>query len=321
MFRAFRATDLLPGVVIVLALLGGCTKKVGDAGSQPVANRAANSDKFAVSFSAETPTGSAGPRGPAEPAGTRPTATAQEPDATSRGKIVGVVKWTGPVPKLDPILVNKDAHVCAEHGRHDRESESLIVNASNGGVKDSVVYLFGKFEDGKPLSELNYPDTLNQRQCSYQPRVFVVPINARIAVTSEDEVGHNVRMQGAADLNIAIAKGGRTSRKFEQAGLVKLGCDIHPWMSGYVHVAKHPYYAVTDAEGQFELTDVPPGEHQIKLWHEAWWTEGDKLASPIVSTNSVTVHTGEITSVTFDFSDPAQIQMAKSASAKGASKR
>jgi hypothetical protein len=311
-------TGLLTGGVIVLALVGGCTKQPGDAGSQPVADRAATSEKFAVSFSAET-SGSGGPRGPNESAGTRPVAT--EPPAAPHGKIIGVVKWTGPLPKLDPVLVNKEAHVCAEHGKHDRESESLIVNGSNGGLKDAVVYLFGRFEDGKSLSELKHPDTLNQRVCSYEPRVFVVPVGARLSITSEDEVGHNVRMQGAADLNIAVSKGGRTSRKFEQAGLVKVGCDIHPWMTGYIHVAKQPYYAVTDTDGQFELTDVPPGEHQIKLWHGAWWPEDGRIASPIVSTHSVTVYPGETTIVTFDLSDPALTQIAKKAPARAGTKR
>ena len=320
MFKKSLALTLLIGTAPLLAIIAGCGKSPGAAGSGPAGTRpaasAGNGEKFAVSFSVEP--GSAGARGrivePTEPAGTRPA-------ATERGKIVGIVKWTGPLPKLDPILVNKDAHVCAEHGKHDRESESLIVNGSNGGLKDAVVYLFGKFDDAKPLSELKHPDTLNQRLCSYEPRVFVMPVGARLSITSEDDVGHNVRMQGAADLNIVVSKGVRTSRKFEQAGLVKVGCDIHPWMTGYIHVAKQPYYAVTNTDGQFELTDVPPGEHQIRFWHEAWWPEEGRIASPIVSTHSVSVRPGETTNVTFDLSDPALTQIAKNPPARAGTKR
>ncbi len=310
MFRAFWASGLFTGGIIVLALVGGCAKQPGRSGSQPVANREATSEKFAVNFSTAVSEDGSSQRSTLDPG-----------PLTLPGRIVGVVKWAGPLPKLDPILVNKDALVCAEHGKHDRESESLIVNATNGGLKDAVVYLFGKFEDGKPLSELKHPDTLNQRICSYEPRVFVVPVGARLSITSEDEVGHNVRMHGAADLNIVVSKGGRTSRKFEQAGLVKVGCDIHPWMTGYIHVAKQPYYAVTDTDGQFELTDVPPGEHQIKLWHEAWWPEDGRIASPIVSTHSVNVRPGESTTVTFDLSDPALTQIAKKPAASASTKR
>jgi len=135
--------------------------------------------------------------------------------------------------------------------------------------------------------------------------VFVIPVGARLAMTSEDEVGHNVRMSGAADLNIAISKGRRTSRRMEQPGVVKLGCDIHPWMTGYVHVVKHRYYAVTDCDGRFELASVPAGEHQIRLWHEPWWTENGKLPAPISSTHPLTVRPREATTVTFELSDPA----------------
>ena len=83
---------------------------------------------------------------------------------------------------------------------------------------------------------------------------------------------------------------------------------------------RHPYYAVTDTHGQFELTDVPAGTHQISLWHEAWWTEQDKVAAPIVTTESVTVRAGETTRVTFEFSNPAQSRMAGSASSNGRTK-
>ncbi len=319
MFKNSLALTLMIGTAPVLALIAGCGKSPGAAGSSSTAtSNPGEAEKFAVSFSTDTP-GSAGPRGPNEPAGTRPVAT--EPPAASRGKIVGSVKWAGPLPKLDAILVNKDVHVCAEHGKHDRESESLIVNASNCGLKDAVVYLFGKFEDGKPLSELKHPDTLNQRVCSYEPRVFVVPVGARLSITSEDEVGHNVRMSGAADLNIVVSKGVRTSRKFEQAGLVKVGCDIHPWMTGYIHVAKQPYYAVTDRDGRFELTDVPPGDHQIRLWHEAWWPEEGRIASPIVSTHLVSARPDETTTVMFELSDPVLTQIAKYPPARAGTKR
>jgi len=61
-----------------------------------------------------------------------------------------------------------------------------------------------------------------------------------------------------------------------------------------------------------ELTDVPPGEHQIRLWHEAWWTEDGRLAAPLVVTRELTVRPGEQTSVTFDLSDPSRTTLAGS---------
>jgi len=324
MLKKSLILSMLMSTLPLLLFSAGCGKTTTKGGAQRgQASSPTKADKFSVAFSAVLSPNGDSVTGPASSSTPDPeTATdgaVEKPP--SRGAIVGVVKWNGPLPALDPVFVSKDAHVCAEHGRQERPSERLIASPSNGGIRNSVVYLSGKFEDGKPLSELEYPDTLNQRTCSYEPRVFVMPVGARLTMTSEDEVGHNVHMSGAVDLNIAVSKGGRSSRRLEQAGLVKIGCDIHPWMTGYIHVVRHPYYAVTAADGQFELSDVPAGTHQIRLWHEAWWTEDGKLAEPLVVTESVTVRAGQTTRVVFEFSDPAQTRMAGSASPNSRSKQ
>lgn len=307
--------QLTPGVaacaVSLMLVLAGCGKTSTPSSLPPTSapghgDKQASTSKCSVSFSAEELPSTASDTNRGE---------GSDAEASAFGRIVGVVKWNGLVPEPERIAIAKDAHVCAEHGSHDRLSELLIVNPSGGGVKDAVISLVGKFESGKPLSELQHHDTLNQRTCSYEPRVFVVPVGARLAITSEDEVGHNVRMSGAADLNIAVSRGGRGSRRLEQAGLVRLGCDIHPWMTGFIHVVKHPYHAVTDTDGQFELTDVPVGTHQIRLWHEAWWTEAGKVADPIVVTESVTIRGGGTTRATFELIDPTQTRTAERASA------
>ena len=50
--------------------------------------------------------------------------------------------------------------------------------------------------------------------------------------------------------------------------LVRLRCDVHPWMAGWLVVVEHPYAAVTDAEGRFTIADVPPGAYTLAVWHE-----------------------------------------------------
>ena len=54
----------------------------------------------------------------------------------------------------------------------------------------------------------------------------------------------------------------------EQARIVDIQCDVHPWMSAYLYPVKNPYFAITEADGSFEITDVPPGKHLLRLWHE-----------------------------------------------------
>ena len=289
------------GMAAVLSSCGGPTSPSGSAST--VATRPKRLEKVAVSFSSNIPKLLTNETSPSDAKTSQEAESAHErPDSPRFGRVEGVVKWHGPLPQLEPIPVSKDPHVCAEHGRHERPSEQLIVNPLNGGIKDSVVHLVGKFQHGKPLSELKHPDTLNQRLCSYQPRVMVLPMGTRLAMTSDDEVGHNIRMAGATQMNLAISKGKRIKRRLQRPGVIQLACDIHPWMSGYIHVVKHPYYAITDSDGRFELTDVPAGTHKIRLWHEAWWQTQDKASKPLVAKRSFLVEAGKTTQVTFELS-------------------
>ena len=72
--------------------------------------------------------------------------------------------------------------------------------------------------------------------------------------------------------------------------MVKLNCDVHGWMSGWLVVEANPYYAVTDEHGAFKLTDVPAGDYELKVWHP-------KLGE---TTQKVTVKPGAETTVTFE---------------------
>jgi hypothetical protein len=56
--------------------------------------------------------------------------------------------------------------------------------------------------------------------------------------------------------------------KIKAPGLLKLACDTHAWMRGYIHVFDHPFFATTDERGEFSIPDLPPGRYVVKAWHE-----------------------------------------------------
>jgi hypothetical protein len=89
---------------------------------------------------------------------------------------------------------------------------------------------------------------------------------------SSDATLHTVHMEGAASYNLPFPFPNKVvARPMSTAGLVSLKCNGgHVWMNGQVFVVAHPYYSVTDENGNFELTDVPPGEYQLVAWHEGW---------------------------------------------------
>ncbi len=81
-----------------------------------------------------------------------------------------------------------------------------------------------------------------------------------------------------------------TERSFPAAEImVPVGCDVHGWMTAYIGVVDHPYFAVTGSDGSFELPNLPPGDYEIEAWHELYGTQ------------TINVTVGESESATADF--------------------
>ncbi len=190
------------------------------------------------------------------------------------GTISGTVKWTGPVPKIAPVAINKDPEVCDPQAQKKRDLERLVV-ASNGGVANTVVFL-KNITKGKEMDLPEGRQFLNQKTCRYEPHVLLVPDKGTLQLKSSDPILHTVHMSGASDYNLPFPFANQTvSRTMNREGIVDLRCNAgHVWMNAEMLVVHHPYYAVTDEDGNFKLTNVPPGEYEIEAWHEGWKVTG-----------------------------------------------
>jgi hypothetical protein len=113
---------------------------------------------------------------------------------------------------------------------------------------------------------------LDQKHCRYEPHILLVPQGATLQMKSSDATLHTVHMNGAATYNLPFPFPNQViSRSMPTLGLVSLKCNGgHTWMNAEMFVVQHPYYAVTDESGRFELTDVPAGDYEIEAWHEGW---------------------------------------------------
>ena len=230
------------------------------------------------------------------------------------GTIKGTVKWQGAIPHLFTSEINKDPQICDPLSQKHRDLERLIV-ASDGGVANTVVFL-KDVSVGKAMDLPAPRRFLNQKNCRYEPHILLVPAEGTLTVKSSDPVLHTVHMSGSADYNLPFVSAGQEiSRQMTRQGTVELRCNAgHVWMNAEMIVAANPYYAVTDAEGNFELTDVPPGEYQIVAWHEGWRVVGESplydvmtqvrvkrpvFAAPVIWSKPVTVPPRQ--TVTVDF--------------------
>jgi hypothetical protein len=184
--------------------------------------------------------------------------------------ISGTVKWSGEPVRPLSVPITKDIDVCDPQKAKSHDLERIIVGPA-GGVENTVVYLV----DVTRGKAMDLPETrrlLDQKSCRYVPHVSLVQADTEFRLKSSDPILHTVHMEGAADFNLPFPFQNQfIARTLHKPGIIDLKCNAgHVWMSGVVLVVRHPYYAVTDGHGDFELTNVPPGEYQIAAWHESW---------------------------------------------------
>jgi hypothetical protein len=206
---------------------------------------------------------------------------------TDGGTISGTVKWSGAVPRALEFPITKDPEICDPTSHKTADLERLVVGPQ-GGVANTVVYL-KNITSGKALELPEQRRHLDQKGCRYIPHILLVPQNGNLSMMSSDKTLHTIHMDGAATFNLPFPFVDRpTSRTMPTAGLVNLRCNGgHVWMNAEMFVAPHPYYAVTDESGRFELTDVPPGTYQIVAWHEGWNLTGKEQAYDVLTEHSV----------------------------------
>lgn len=212
--------------------------------------------------------------------------------ARAAGSIEGTVRVEGMPARPRPSPIGKDASVCGK----EAASEALLVGPDRA-LANVVVSIRG-------LKALPPPPTPNaavdQVGCRYTPHVQAVTVGTRINLLNNDAVLHNVHgtlnpKSPVTVFNVAMPfKGQKLPTLLKRPGMIKLRCDAgHTWMSAYVAVFEHPYFAVTDAKGKFTIKDVPPGKHTLELWHEPL----DDKAAPWTRTVEVEVAEGKTAAV------------------------
>jgi len=203
------------------------------------------------------------------------------------GSINGTVKWSGPVPHPTALAITKDAQICDPDSQKTRDMERLIVGAQ-GGVANTVVFL-KSITSGKTMDIPMPRRFLDQRHCRYEPHVLLVPVSGSLQMKSSDAVLHTVHMEGAATYNLPFPFPNQVvSRDMAAPGVVTLKCNGgHTWMNAEMMVVTHPYYAVTDESGKFELTNVPPGQYELVAWHEGWSVARHEGSFDVLTTKRV----------------------------------
>ncbi|MER3417187.1 MAG: hypothetical protein C4297_13395 [Gemmataceae bacterium] len=194
----------------------------------------------------------------------------QESFGTIRGQVVFAADK---IPAREKLKIDRDQDHCLSKG--PLLDEKWVVNPDTKGVQWVVVFL--RFNPGAPITGVKagekLPDAvLDQPVCYFHPHVLAVREGQRIVAKNPAPVAHNVVITGLKNsYNIQIPPGGQyvfDKGLVRENNAIKISCGAHPWMSGWAWVFDHPYFAVTDEQGRFEMK-APAGEQRLVVWHEA----------------------------------------------------
>jgi hypothetical protein len=213
-------------------------------------------------------------------------------DIQNGGKLTGKVGFSGNDPEPQIFSITKDNEAC---GTGKMEIDFVKVN--NEGLLDVVVFL-DKVKAGKPFPEL--ATEIAQNKCVFEPFLSIMHNNNGLLAINNDPILHNVHayeLFGRAKrtvFNISQPDIGSNLKhiKLRRGTAMKVECDAHDFMHSFVFVAKNPYYARVDIDGNFSIDNIPPGEYVIKAWHV---TLGEKKATVLIEPNGST-------SVNFNYS-------------------
>ena len=203
-------------------------------------------------------------------------------DAATEGVISGTIRFAGKPPARVMIDMDQDADCAKLHRNAPVPDEAVAVNR-NGTLRNVFVYLKSGLE-GKAFAPPAESVTIDQKGCWFEPRVLGIQTGQTLTVTNSDPVTHNIHPLAQVNREWNHSQAPEEvpfTRKFVSPEvMVRVKCNVHRWMRAWIGVVDHPYFAVTGADGRFELRHVPPGSYTLAVWQEKLGTQEQAVTVP-----------------------------------------
>jgi plastocyanin len=204
------------------------------------------------------------------------------------GTVKGRITFTGKEPGNRVIRMGMDP-MCATANAGKRPINEVYLVGDSNGLGNVFVKLEGSFPATPVPSQ---PVEIDQVACFYKPRVVGARVGQTLRVKNVDNLMHNVHSDSAKNNAFNFAepiKGMQRDITLKDEEMLRIGCDVHRWMTAWVGIVSHPYFTVSDVQGTFTIANVPAGKRNITAWHEAFG----------VLTKAVEVKAGQTATVDF----------------------
>ena len=215
--------------------------------------------------------------------------------ASKTGTIQGRVALSGELPGNAVIRMGVDPK-CKQVTEGKLMLQERVLTDADGGLANVFVQLTGTFPETPVPTD---PVVLGQRDCVFVPRVVGARAGQEVQITNNDPLLHNLHSLSTTTNNFNVGQPlegmVHTVRLEEEDGMLQIKCDVHRWMTEFIGVVTHPYFAVSTEGGTFTIAGVPAGTHTLQAWHEAYG----------VLTQTVSVEPGATTDLDLTYPEEA----------------
>lgn len=193
------------------------------------------------------------------------------------GSVKGKTTFAGDPPQRRQIQMSADPK-CEAANPGGRLGDVYLI--SGGALQNVFVYVKDGLT-GKTFPVPSEPAEIDQKGCMYSPHVLGIMVGQELVIKNGDDTLHNVHAlpEKSKQFNNAMPMKDMVIKKKFTAPevMVRFKCDVHPWMSAFIGVLDNPFYAVSGADGTFEIKNLPAGSYTIEAWHEAAGTQTQQV--------------------------------------------
>lgn len=210
------------------------------------------------------------------PAAAAPAAAPVSADAAT---LTGMVKFEGAAPKMNNIQMSADPYCQSQHSSAPATDQDVITGPA-GELANVFVYI----KDIKgSFPAPSTPATIDQKGCQYSPHVNAVMVGQPLQIRNDDNTLHNIHAMPSVNSQFnegQPVQGMVSTKKFDKVEMTpfKVKCDVHGWMKSYMAVMPHPFYAVSQTNGSFTISNLPPGQYTVVAWHEKYGQQEQKVS-------------------------------------------